>query len=82
MQAAINNHYMWSAHYPVGGASELVIHMIPAIEGPGGRVLVRAPVSDILVNSSGKANGECCYTYPWFTIYTINKINHNLSLLV
>ena len=57
MQAAINNHYMWSASYPVGGASELVIHMIPAIEAHGGRVLVRAPVSHILTDDKGKANG-------------------------
>ena len=58
MQAALNNHYMWSASYPIGGASELVYHMIPVIENNGGRVLVRAPVSQILVNAKGEANGK------------------------
>ena len=43
-----------------GGASKIAFHMIPPIERAGGRVLVRAPVTDILINSDGRANGKVC----------------------
>ena len=46
--------------YNNGGAIEIAYHMIPPIEKAGGRVLVRAPVTDILVNSEGRANGKIC----------------------
>jgi len=57
MQAALNRHFMKAgAHYPVGGASEIAYNIIPVIEKAGGRVLVRAPVSDI-VAKGGKVCG-------------------------
>jgi len=57
MQAALNRHFMKAgAHYPVGGASEIAYNIIPVIERAGGRVLVRAPVSDI-VAKGGKVCG-------------------------
>ncbi|CAD5121492.1 DgyrCDS9997 [Dimorphilus gyrociliatus] len=57
MQAVLANHYLYGAFYPLGGASEIAFHIIPTIEKSGGKVLVRAPVSKILVDSMGKANG-------------------------
>lgn len=57
MQAVLANHYLYGAYYPIGGASEIAYHIIPTIEKSGGKVLVRAPVSKILVNSQGKASG-------------------------
>ena len=56
MQAFLANHFMGGASYPVGGASEFAYHMIPKIEEMGGRVLVRAPVTNILCNN-GRAVG-------------------------
>lgn len=50
MQALLNNHFMNGAHYPVGGASEIALNIIPVIERAGGKVLVRAPVQEILYN--------------------------------
>lgn len=57
MHAMLINHYMYGASYPRGGASEIAFHIIPVIEKSGGRVLVRAPVSEILIDDSGKAIG-------------------------
>jgi all-trans-retinol 13,14-reductase len=51
------NSYLYGAYYPRGGASEIAFHIIPVIEKAGGRVLVRAPVSEILIDDSGKAAG-------------------------
>ena len=50
MQAAINNHYLkMGRYYPVGGASEFTLNLIPVIErGGSGKVLVRATVEEIL----------------------------------
>ena len=57
MHAALINHYLYGASYPRGGASEIGFHMIPLIERSGGRVLVRAPVTDILTEE-GKVVGK------------------------
>jgi len=57
MQAALNRHFMKAgAHYPVGGASEIAYNIIPVIERAGGRVLVRAEVTQILA-MAGRATG-------------------------
>uniref|UniRef100_A0A8K9XDM0 Si:ch1073-13h15.3 n=1 Tax=Oncorhynchus mykiss TaxID=8022 RepID=A0A8K9XDM0_ONCMY len=45
------------AYYPKGGASEISYHIIPVIQKSGGNVLVRAPVTQILVNNDGAAYG-------------------------
>ncbi|XP_063281611.1 all-trans-retinol 13,14-reductase-like [Pelobates fuscus] len=50
------HHYKRGAWYPHGGSSEIAFHMIPVIERSGGRVLVRAPVSRILLEN-GRATG-------------------------
>ena len=65
MHANLINHYIYGASYPRGGASEIAFHIIPVIEKAGGKVLVRAPVSDILFDDKGKAKGV------WTTVVRI-----------
>nr|XP_006819612.1 PREDICTED: putative all-trans-retinol 13,14-reductase-like [Saccoglossus kowalevskii] len=50
-------HFLKGASYPVGGASEIAFHIIPSIEKAGGKVLVRAPVSQVLLDGEGGAYG-------------------------
>ena len=50
MQATLTNHFMYGGYYPVGGSSEIAFNIIPTIEAAGGRVLVRAPVMNILTD--------------------------------
>lgn len=57
MHAALINHYMYGASYPRGGSSEIAHSIIPVIEKPGGRVLVRAKVKEILFEDNGRAKG-------------------------
>ncbi|XP_078690804.1 all-trans-retinol 13,14-reductase-like [Branchiostoma floridae x Branchiostoma belcheri] len=58
MHATLISHYYYNGgYYPIGGASEIAFHMIPVIEKAGGAVLVRAPVTQILIDSSGAACG-------------------------
>ena len=57
LHAALVNHYMFGASYPRGGSSEIAFNIIPVIEKNGGKVLVRAPVSQILFDDKGKAKG-------------------------
>ncbi|XP_021233748.1 putative all-trans-retinol 13,14-reductase isoform X2 [Numida meleagris] len=51
------HHYQRGAWYPRGGASEIAFHAVPLIERAGGAVLVRAPVTRVLVDSGGTAVG-------------------------
>uniref|UniRef100_A0A8C4J178 All-trans-retinol 13,14-reductase-like n=1 Tax=Dromaius novaehollandiae TaxID=8790 RepID=A0A8C4J178_DRONO len=51
------HHYQRGAWYPRGGASEIAFHAVPVIARAGGAVLVRAPVSRILVSPAGAAVG-------------------------
>ncbi|XP_070565727.1 all-trans-retinol 13,14-reductase-like [Ptychodera flava] len=57
VHAGLTNHFWHGAYYPVGGASEIAFHIIPTIEKAGGKVLVRAKVSQILLDKGGKATG-------------------------
>ncbi|XP_014674280.1 PREDICTED: putative all-trans-retinol 13,14-reductase isoform X2 [Priapulus caudatus] len=58
MQLLLLQHFLSDGgYYPRGGASELAFHLIPTVESAGGRVLVRAPVSQILTNEQGHATG-------------------------
>ncbi|PIK49411.1 hypothetical protein BSL78_13711 [Apostichopus japonicus] len=41
-----------------GGASEIAFHLIPTIEKAGGKCLVRAPVTEIVLNKDGAATGQ------------------------
>ena len=52
MQAALTNHFTHGGYYPRGGASEIAYNIIPTIEAAGGKVLVRAKVTNILMDDS------------------------------
>uniref|UniRef100_A0A8B9SHS7 Amine oxidase domain-containing protein n=1 Tax=Anas platyrhynchos TaxID=8839 RepID=A0A8B9SHS7_ANAPL len=59
------HHYQRGAWYPRGGASEIAFHAVPLIERAGGAVLVRAPVTRILVSpASGAAVGVAVQKGP------------------
>jgi all-trans-retinol 13,14-reductase len=47
----LNSHFYDGGFYPVGGASEIALNIIPVIERSGGKVLVRANVKEILVRN-------------------------------
>jgi len=57
MHMLLMAHYLYGGYYPIGGASEIAMNIIPVIEKHGGRVLVRADVKEIMVDQSGKACG-------------------------
>ncbi|XP_037547131.1 inactive all-trans-retinol 13,14-reductase [Nematolebias whitei] len=57
INALLLHHYKRGAYYPKGGASEIAFHIIRTIQKYGGNCLVRAPVSQILVNEKGAAYG-------------------------
>lgn len=50
MHAALANHFTRGGYYPKGGASEIAFNIIPTIEKAGGKVLVHARVTDILMD--------------------------------
>ncbi|MGH9678450.1 MAG: phytoene desaturase family protein, partial [Candidatus Acidiferrales bacterium] len=49
MHAMIAEHYFEGAAYPVGGASEIAASIAPVIERAGGRIVISADVSEILL---------------------------------
>ncbi|KAG9267378.1 putative all-trans-retinol 13,14-reductase [Astyanax mexicanus] len=57
INALMLHHFKRGAYYPKGGASEIPYHITKVIQKYGGNVLVRAPVSRILVDSQGAAYG-------------------------
>ncbi|XP_038592343.1 inactive all-trans-retinol 13,14-reductase [Micropterus salmoides] len=57
INALLIHHYKRGAYFPKGGASEIPFHIIRTIQKYGGNCLVRAPVSQILVNKEGAAYG-------------------------
>ncbi|KAM6951875.1 inactive all-trans-retinol 13,14-reductase [Aplochiton taeniatus] len=57
INALLIHHYKRGAYYPKGGASEISYNIIPVIQKSGGNCLVRASVSEILVNQEGAAYG-------------------------
>ncbi|KAJ1136333.1 hypothetical protein NDU88_002750 [Pleurodeles waltl] len=57
INALLIHHYKRGAWFPRGGSSEIAFHIIPVIERAGGAVLVRAPVTRILLNKEGAAEG-------------------------
>ena len=54
MHALLSDHFAHGGYYPEGGGSEIAFHIIPVIENGGGRVLVNARVTSILVDDDGK----------------------------
>lgn len=57
MHAIITYHYRSGAYYPVGGPLRISESIIRVIEKWGGKVLVRAPVSSILIDHRNRAYG-------------------------
>ena len=58
MQAMMIYHFTdCGGFYPIGGASEIALNIIPVIERSGGKVLVRANVDRILCTPDGKVSG-------------------------
>jgi len=57
INALLIHHYKRGAYYPKGGASEIAYHIIRTIQNHGGQALVRAPVTQILVNDNNTAYG-------------------------
>ncbi|XP_033926395.1 all-trans-retinol 13,14-reductase isoform X2 [Melopsittacus undulatus] len=59
MHSILVDHFLCGAWYPKGGAGEIAFHTIPVIRKAGGDVFGRAPVQSILLDSQGKACGQC-----------------------
>lgn len=57
MHSLIYTHYQGGAYYPIGGPMKIATSYIKVIEKWGGKVLVRAPVSAILINETKRAVG-------------------------
>ncbi|XP_022341666.2 all-trans-retinol 13,14-reductase-like [Crassostrea virginica] len=57
LHSVIMGHYFSGAHYIRGGPSEIPFQIIQVIEERGGRVLVNAHVSEILMSDKGRAIG-------------------------
>ncbi|XP_053309874.1 all-trans-retinol 13,14-reductase-like [Spea bombifrons] len=71
INALLIHHYKRGAWYPRGGSSEIAFHMIPVIQRAGGKVVVRAPVSRILMKNGRaigvavqRSEGEVCVYAP------------------
>ncbi|KAL5015320.1 hypothetical protein ScPMuIL_009590 [Solemya velum] len=58
LHCSVSRHYMGGAYYPRGGPSEIPLQMIPIIQKQGGNVLVKAPVTRILVDTEGRASAH------------------------
>ncbi|MFO0599782.1 MAG: NAD(P)/FAD-dependent oxidoreductase [Myxococcaceae bacterium] len=56
MHAAVADHYLGGAWYPVGGASQLAKTLAGAIEGAGGKLVTSARVTRLLVEQ-GRVTG-------------------------
>jgi len=57
INALLSYHFGNGAFYPVGGPAMIANNVVRVIENAGGKVLVRAPVTSILVDKNGKAYG-------------------------
>lgn len=52
MHAIVANHYFEGGNYPVGGASRIAETIAPVIEKCGGRIVINAEVSNIIVHGN------------------------------
>ena len=49
MQSLLNRHFLkFGTFYPIGGASEIALNIIPVMENTGGKVLATKESVDIL----------------------------------
>ena len=58
MTALIQTHYFAGSYYPVGGCSQLAARLVPTITASGGAVLVRAPVTQLLLDGGSVTGVE------------------------
>lgn len=58
IDALFLHHSKRGVYYPKGGASEITYRIIQFVEKHGGKVLMKAPVSSILVDEKANAYGE------------------------
>ncbi len=56
LQAMVARHFLWGAHYPVGGASEIARGLLRTVAEAGGWTRIVADVSEIIVEK-GRAVG-------------------------
>lgn len=54
MHAVLQNHFLKGVSFPVGGSSEIAFNILPTILKAGGAAFVRAEVSEIVLDSTGK----------------------------
>lgn len=67
MNGLLLDHFAQGGYYPTGGSSVFAESFLPTILAGGGRALVRAPVSQILLSADGcKAIGV---TVKYFTTF-------------
>jgi all-trans-retinol 13,14-reductase len=57
MHSILQHTWRAGAQYPIGGPSRITSGILRVIERCGGKVLVRAPVAHIIVDSRGRACG-------------------------
>ncbi len=52
ISAAVANHYLYGAYYPVGGSRMIAETIAPVIQQSGGKIIVSATVDEILVHKN------------------------------
>ena len=52
ISAAVANHYLYGAYYPVGGSRMIAETIAPVIQKSGGKIIVSATVDEILVHKN------------------------------
>eukprot|EP00578_Thalassiosira_sp_NH16_P029986 CAMPEP_0181080368 /NCGR_PEP_ID=MMETSP1071-20121207/2529_1 /TAXON_ID=35127 /ORGANISM="Thalassiosira sp., Strain NH16" /LENGTH=561 /DNA_ID=CAMNT_0023161839 /DNA_START=80 /DNA_END=1761 /DNA_ORIENTATION=- len=57
MHSLLVSHYRTGSYYPIGGPLKISKSIVEVIEKWGGKVLVRAPVSSILIDNKNRAYG-------------------------
>ncbi|KAH9502815.1 hypothetical protein Btru_074531 [Bulinus truncatus] len=86
LHAAVIDHYLKGAFYPISGTSEIAFHMIQSIEKAGGKVMMQAPVTSILCDNNGRVNGvqvgkDECVIYARYIISDAGIMNTFKTLL-
>ena len=52
IHASVVNHYLYGAYYPVGGSGMIAETIAPVIKKSGGKIVVNAKVSEILIHKN------------------------------
>jgi len=83
VHASILNDYIDGVNYPIGGFGVISQNIIPIIEEAGGRVLVRAPVTNIIIKNNQAIGVKCrnIDIYANTIVSSVGLRNTYLSLL-